>query len=74
MTLHAEEEMDDDGLSIFDVERVILTGDIVERQRDHVTTEWKYLLEGQTIGGDQVVVVTRLSVTRKLVIITVYRV
>jgi hypothetical protein len=74
MTLHAEEEMDDDGLSIFDVERVILTGEIVERQRDHVTTEWKYLLEGQTIGGDQVVVVTRLSVTRKLVIITVYRV
>ena len=26
MTLHAEEEMDDDGLSIFDVESVILTG------------------------------------------------
>jgi len=26
MTLHAEEEMDADGLSIFDVESVILTG------------------------------------------------
>lgn len=26
MTLHAEEEMDEDGLSIFDVERGILTG------------------------------------------------
>ncbi|RPH56843.1 DUF4258 domain-containing protein [bacterium] len=31
MTTHAEEEMDDDGLTIFDVESVILTGDIIER-------------------------------------------
>lgn len=31
MTLHAEEEMNDDGFSIFDVERAILTGSIVER-------------------------------------------
>ena len=31
MTLHAEEEMNDDLLGIFDVERAILTGTIVER-------------------------------------------
>ena len=31
MTLHAEEEMSDDALTIFDVERGILTGEIVER-------------------------------------------
>lgn len=37
MTLHAEEEMSNDGLTIFDVERVVLTGDIVERQQDHNT-------------------------------------
>ena len=30
MTLHAEEEMDNDNLSIFDVERGILTGKIIE--------------------------------------------
>ena len=35
MTLHAEEEMDEDGLTIFDVERGILTGEIFERQKDH---------------------------------------
>ena len=29
MTLHAEEEMDDDGLSIFDIEGAVLTGTIV---------------------------------------------
>jgi len=39
MTLHAEEEMVDDKLSIFDVERTILTGKIIERQKDHVTKE-----------------------------------
>lgn len=39
MTLHAEEEMDDDGLTIFDVESGILTGEIVERQKDRITGE-----------------------------------
>lgn len=34
MTVHAEEEMNDDNLFIFDVERAILTGVITERQRD----------------------------------------
>lgn len=34
MTLHAEEEMNDDGLSIFDIENCIFTGEIVARQKD----------------------------------------
>jgi len=34
MTLHGEEEMSDDELTIFDVERGILTGEILERQKD----------------------------------------
>ena len=72
MTLHAEEEMDEDGLTIFDVERGILTGEIVERQKDHDTGEWKYLVQGHTVVGNQVVVVSRLSPNEKLVIITVY--
>ncbi len=72
MTLHAEEEMDEDGLTIFDVERGILTGEIIERQKDHDTSEWKYLLQGQSVVGNQIVVVTKLSPTEKLVIITVY--
>ena len=72
MTLHAEEEMNNDWLTIFDVERGLLTGEIVERQKDKVTGEWKYLVEGRTIEGDVVVVVNKLSPTGKLVIITVY--
>ncbi|HEY4723789.1 MAG TPA: DUF4258 domain-containing protein [Anaerolineae bacterium] len=72
MTLHAEEEMDNDGLTIFDVEHGLLAGGITERQKDPQTGEWKYLVEGQTLKDDRLVVVTKLSPTDKLVIITVY--
>ena len=72
MTLHAEEEMDDDELSIFDVERCIFTGEIIERQKDRDTEEWKYVIEGQSIAGDKVGIVTKLSITGTLIIITVY--
>lgn len=74
MTLHAEEEMTEDSLSIFDVEHVILTGKIIERQKDRVTAEWKYLVEGETFAGELTVVVAKLSITGKLVIVTVYMV
>jgi hypothetical protein len=37
MTLHADDEMDADGLTIYDVEHVILTGRVTERQRDHAS-------------------------------------
>ena len=72
MTLHAEEEMNDDGLSIFDVESGILRGEIIERQKDRATGEWKYLVQGKTLTDDVIVVVGKLSLTGKLVIITVY--
>ena len=73
MTLHAEEEMDDDGFTIFDVERAILTGHIMERQADPHTGEWKYVLVGESLQTVSVGVVAKLSPTGKLVIITVYR-
>ena len=72
MTLHAEEEMNDDGLTIYDVERGILTGEILERQKDRVTAEWKYRIRGETVDGGEVEVIAKLSPTGKLVIITVY--
>lgn len=72
MTIHAEEEMDDEGLSIFDVERGILTGVIIERQKDPETHEWKYLVKGHTLGEEDIVVVTKLSPTGTLVLITLY--
>ena len=39
MTLHAEEEMNNDDLSIFDIEHALLTGQIIERQKDAETGE-----------------------------------
>jgi len=72
MTVHAEEEMDEDDLTIFDVERCILTGEIVDKQKDPETKEWKYLLKGRSVSGSQVITVTKLAPTGKLVIITVY--
>lgn len=72
MTIHGEEEMDNDSLSIFDVERCILTGKILERQKDKVTAEWKYRLNGKSLSGGEIEVIAKFSPTGKLVIITVY--
>ena len=72
MTLHAEEEMNDESLTIYDVERGILTGEVLERQKDRVTAEWKYRIRGETVKGSEVEVIAKLSPTGKLVIITAY--
>ena len=72
MTLHAEEEMNDDGLTIYDVEHGILTGEILKRQKNRVTAEWKYRISGKTVNGVKVEVIAKLSPTGRLVIITVY--
>jgi uncharacterized DUF497 family protein len=73
MTLHAEEEMDNDGLTIYDVESVILTGTVIEQQRDRRTGEHKYLVRGETLDAEQVaIVVSKFGPTDKLIILTVY--
>ena len=73
MTLHAEEEMDNDDLSIFDVESAILTGSIIERQVDRVSREPKYLVRGRAVAGEEsIVVAAKLGPTGTLVILTVY--
>lgn len=73
MTLHAEEEMDNDALELLDIENVVWTGRMVGRQRDSETEEWKYLLKGQALSGKSVIVALKLSVTGKVVILTVYK-
>jgi hypothetical protein len=73
MTIHAEEEMDDDGLTILDVESSVLTGRIVERQRDVRTREWKYVVSGAGVDGRPAGIVAKLSATGRLVILTTYR-
>jgi hypothetical protein len=72
MTYHARKEMINDDLSIYDVEHVILTGKILERQKDKITAEWKYRVRGETFKSDHVEAIVKQGPTGKLVIITVY--
>lgn len=62
----------EDELTIFDVESALLTGSIEERQRDVETGEWKYLVKGKSLENENLMVVTKLGPTGKLIIITVY--
>ena len=73
MTSHAEEEMDNDVLSIFDIERCVLNGKIIGRNRDTKTGEWKYTIIGKSITGLDIGIITKISITGKMVIITVYK-
>lgn len=73
LTDHAEEELDADELSPFDVERVVLDGFVADRQRDTLSGEWKYVIEGPTTRGQWAVVVAKVSVSDKLWILTIFR-
>ena len=73
VTTHADDEMDDDGLSVFDLESAVLNGTIVERQRDRETQEQKYVVRGEGTDGSAVGVVVKFSVTGRAVVLTVFR-
>lgn len=73
VTLHAADEMTADHLMVFDVENAILTGEIVERQRDLDTGEWKYVVRGPDLNGLPLCIVAKLSWRNALIIITAYR-
>lgn len=73
MTLHAEEEMEEDGFDIFDVENAVLTGSIVGRQTDRQSRERKYLIRGRSADDTRdLVVLVKFGPTDFLVILTVY--
>lgn len=57
MTIHAEEEMTNDGLAVYDVEHCILTGNIMGREMDLITPVWKYRVSGYTVTHDAMEVV-----------------
>ena len=72
MTLHAEEEMVNDNLTIFDVEHCILTGEITERQRDINSGEWKYRINGAGLDGGSICTIVKIGTSGKIVFITVF--
>ena len=72
VSTHAADELEDDNLSILDLENVVLTGQIVERQRDRSTRETKYVIQGRTLEGTAAEVVAKVGHTGRLFVITVY--
>jgi hypothetical protein len=64
--------MENDRFSIFDLENGILCGEIVERQKDEKLDEWKYLVAGKSLDDRDIMIVAKISLTDKLVVITVY--
>ena len=72
VSTHAAEELEDDSLTILDLENTVLTGKIIERQRDAKTREIKCVASGIALGGSAAEAVVKLGITGKLVVITVY--
>lgn len=72
VSTHAAEELEDDNLTILDLENIVLSGQISARQRDAKTREIKYVIEGVTLGGDSAEAVVKVGLTGKLIVITVY--
>ena len=73
MTLHAFEEMEDDGLDIFDIENIVIKGKIIEKQKDLLTGEFKYRFKGQTLSNGLAETVLKFGFNGKAVIITVFK-
>jgi hypothetical protein len=73
LSIHALEEMAEDDVLTEDVENVILTGGIVERQIDRATRARKYVFLGRDLAGDPIGVVAKIGAVGKVVILTVYR-
>ena len=72
VSTHAADELEDDNLSILDLENIVLTGQIVERQRDRTTRETKYVIQGATLAGDAGEVIAKVGHSGQLVVITIY--
>ena len=72
LSIHAENEMADDGLTERDLEAAILNGRIVRREKDRIGRQ-KYVIEGTALDGRGLTAVAQRIQTRRLVlIITAY--
>jgi hypothetical protein len=72
ISVHAADELEDDGLSILDLEAIILSGAIVERQRDRATGETKFVIRGVTLKQAEAECVIKIGPSGRLYVITAY--
>lgn len=61
------------GLNRLDLESIVLTGDVVERQQDRLTGGWKLLISGESVSGRRATVVTRQGISGYVVLVTLFR-
>jgi hypothetical protein len=64
--------LEDDNLTILDLENVVLTGRIVARRKDHQTGESKSIIRGSTLGREEAETVVKIGPSGMLFIITIY--
>lgn len=72
ISVHAAEALDDDDLTILDLENIIFTGEIIERQRDRQTRAVKCVICGFTLDNLKAETIVKIGPTGRLVVITVY--
>jgi hypothetical protein len=72
VSLHAVGELEDENLTILDLENIILTGRIVERQKDRQTRETKIVIRGRTLDGREAEAIVKVGHTGVLYVITLY--
>ena len=72
VSLHAAEELEDDNLTILDLENIILAGSVVWRQKDRATRETKLVIRGSTFDARTAETIVKIGHTGTLFVITVY--
>ena len=74
ITIHAEVALKQDLLKAEDVVNCVLHGEIVERQKDRQSGEYKYVIAGESINNLPMEVIAKLHALGDTYVITVYRV
>ena len=72
LTIHALEELEYDGLTGQDLEQILLSGRIVERQRDAKTGHRKYLVLGRCLSEDPAYAVVKFADPKRILVLTVF--
>ena len=72
VSTHAAEALDDHNLTILDLENIIVTGQVIERQRDAQTREINCVVAGITLDDAAAETVVKIGFSGKFVVITAY--
>ena len=72
MSEHAKAESWDEGITLIAIEQAVLEGSIVERQRDSVSNEHKFVVRSSEHFAGRIEIVAKFGPVGELYIITGY--